>query len=189
MKQNDLTKMTYTSMFAAMAFVFGLITKFVPGLNLEMPQGGSVFGFPMIPLVFLGMLLGPKYGVLGGAVYGLTSIMLDGGVYHWVSFFSDYVVAFGVLGLTGLFKGALHNNGKFIGAIATVAFLRYLSHAIFGAIIFAEFAPEGVNPWFYSFVLYNAPYMLTSTSVTLVVGLLLRKRILRIAQDSGLVSV
>ncbi|MCF7932097.1 MAG: energy-coupled thiamine transporter ThiT [Acholeplasmataceae bacterium] len=188
MIQKELLKLTFTSMFVAMAIILGLITKYVPGLNLEMPQGGSVFGLPMLPLVLIGMLFGVRYGILGGAIYGLVSVLLDGGVYHWVSFFSDYLIAFGVLGLSGMFKGALADRDRFVVAIFVAAFLRYLSHAFFGSIIFAEFAPEGVNPWFYSFVLYNAPYMLSSTAVTVVIGLILRTRILRLAQDFKLMS-
>ncbi|MFP4178162.1 MAG: energy-coupled thiamine transporter ThiT, partial [Acholeplasmataceae bacterium] len=69
-----------------------------------------------------------------------------------------------------------------------VAFLRYLSHAFGGAIIFAEFAPEGMNPWFYSFVVYNAPYMLSSTALTLMVGLLIRSKLILVMEDYRLID-
>ncbi len=186
MKKNEIQKITLTSVFAAIAFVFGLLTKYVPGLNLEMPQGGSVFGFPMIPIVMLGFILGAKYGVLAGFIYGLTSIMLDGGLYHWGSLFFDYLIAFGVLGLTGLFKKDLYHPVKFVLIIMLVGFLRYVSHGLSGVILFGEFAPEGVNPWVYSFIYYNLPYMISSTMITALVASLLRIKMIVLTEQYGL---
>jgi thiamine transporter len=186
MKKNEIQKITLTSVFAAIAFVFGLLTKYVPGLNIEMPQGGSIFGFPMIPIVMIGFILGVRYGVLAGFIYGLTSIMLDGGLYHWGSLFFDYLIAFGVLGLTGLFRKDLHHPIRFVLAILCVGFLRYISHGLSGVILFAEFAPEGMNPWFYSFIIYNLPYMLSSTFFTCLVASLLRKKMIVLTEQFGL---
>jgi thiamine transporter len=186
MKKNEIQKITLTSVFAAIAFVFGLLTKYVPGLNLEMPQGGSVFGFPMIPIVMLGFILGWKYGILGGFIYGLTSVMLDGGLYHWGSLFFDYLIAFGVLGLTGLFKKDLYHPVKFVLIILLVGFLRYVSHGLSGVILFGEFAPEGVNPWVYSFIYYNLPYMISSTFLTALIASLLRKKMIILTEQYGL---
>ena len=189
MKKNELRKITFTSVFVAIAFVFGLMTKYMPGLNLEMPQGGSVFGFPMIPIVFIGFILGVKYGIIGGILYGLVSLMLDGVLYHWASLFLDYLIAFGVLGLTGLFKEKLHQPKQFILIILFVAFLRYLSHGLSGALIFGEFAPDGMNPWFYSFIVYNGPYMLTSAILTTIVASLIRKKIIILAEEYYLLDL
>jgi len=186
MKKNEIQRITLTSVFAAIAFVFGLLTKYVPGLNLEMPQGGSVFGFPMIPIVMLGFILGWKYGILGGFIYGLTSVMLDGGLYHWGSLFFDYLIAFGVLGLTGLFKKDLYHPVKFVLIILLVGFLRYVSHGLSGVILFGEFAPEGVNPWVYSFIYYNLPYMISSTFLTALIATLLRKKMIILTEQYGL---
>jgi thiamine transporter len=188
MRKNEIRKITFTSVFVAIAFVFSLITKYVPGLNLEMPQGGSIFGFPMIPIVLLGFILGVQYGILGGMLYGLISVLLDGGLYHWASLFFDYLIAFGVLGLTGLYRKHFNHPVKFVLVILFVGFLRYLSHSLGGAIIFAEFAPAGMNPWFYSFVVYNAPYMLSATFFTALVASLLRKKIIVLSEQYGLLG-
>ncbi|TNF09262.1 MAG: hypothetical protein EP317_01235 [Bacillota bacterium] len=188
MRKNEIRKITFTSVFVAIAFVFSLITKYVPGLNLEMPQGGSIFGFPMIPIVLLGFILGVQYGVLGGILYGVISVLLDGGLYHWGSLFFDYLIAFGLLGFTGLFKKYLFSPVKFVLVILFVGFLRYLSHSIGGVLIFGEFAPEGMNPWFYSFIVYNAPYMLSATFFTALVASLLRKKIIILSEQYGLLG-
>lgn len=188
MQQKELQKVALTSIFVALAFVFSLLTKYVPGLNLQMPQGGSVFGIAMLPIMFIGMIFGVRYGIIGGMLYGLVSLLLDGILYHWASLFTDYLIAFGFLGLTGLFKDGLKSNKTFVIAILCVGFLRYLSHSIGGVVLFSEFAPEGVNPWFYSFVLYNLPYMASSIALCLVIGLLLRKQILLLAQQNNLLT-
>lgn len=188
MQHKDIQKLTFTSVLVATAFVFSLVTKFVPGLNLQMPQGGTVFGIAMLPLILIGMLMGVRHGIIGGMLYGLVSLLLDGVLYHWASLFSDYLIAFGLIGLSGLFKNGMHDVKSFVYAVLFVMMLRYLSHAIGGAIIFAEFAPEGVNPWFYSFVLYNLPYMASTTALTLAVGLVIRPRIRRIAIDFQLLE-
>ncbi|MFP4186745.1 MAG: energy-coupled thiamine transporter ThiT [Acholeplasmataceae bacterium] len=184
----DIQKLTFTSVLVATAVVFSLMTKFIPGLNLQMPQGGQVFGIAMLPIILTGILFGVRYGVVGGMLYGLTSLLLDGVVYHWASVFTDYVFAFGVLGLAGLFRKSIYDWKEFTLVFIFVAFLRYLSHAFGGAIIFAEFAPEGMNPWFYSFVVYNAPYMLSSTALTLMVGLLIRSKLILVMEDYRLID-
>lgn len=190
MKQHqEIKKVAFTATLTALAIVFGLITKFVPGLNLQMPQEGTVFGFYMLPIILLSLILGPKYGIIGGIVYGLTSILIDGGLYAWQSLFTDYVIAFGVLGLAGFFKKGIYDWRWFLIATLSVSVLRYLSHSIGGAIIFAEYAPDGMNPWFYSFVVYNAPYMLSSTAVTMVLGLLILKKVRELSIDFGFLEL
>lgn len=189
MKRNfEIHKITFTSIMAALAIVFGLINKFIPGLNIQMPQGGSIFGFSMIPLVFIGLILGFKYGVIGGVLYGGVSLILDGGFYHWASIFTDYLIAFGVLGIVGLFRKGIYSWKVLILAIVTAGFLRYLSHSIGGAIIFAEFAPEGMSPWFYSFIIYNAPYMLSSITFTVIISILLLPLMRQLATDYQLIQ-
>ncbi len=184
----ELKKVAFTATFTALAVVFALITKYVPGLNLQMPQEGTVFGFSMLPIILVGLILGPKYGILSGIVYGLVNVLIDGGLYAWQSLFSDYIIAFGVLGLAGFFRKGIYHWIRFLLATISVGFLRYLSHAIGGAIIFAEYAPEGINPWFYSFVMYNAPYMATSIAVTAILGVLVLPKVRELAIEFGFIK-
>jgi len=51
---------------------------------------------------------------------------------------------------------------------------RFMMHLISGAIFFAEFAPEGMNPWVYS-TLYNGSYMLPEMVISLAIIYLLKK--------------
>lgn len=186
----ELKKLVLVSILVAVAIVFQLATTFIPGLNFQMPQGGSPFGIGMLPIILIALLFGLPYGILAGVIYGVVSLLLDGFVlYHWASLFLDYLVAFGVLGFAGLFKDGLKNPKDFALAILFAGFLRYLSHGLSGALLFGEYAPEGVNAWYYSFFLYNLPYMIASTAFVLVIGLAVRKPFYDLAVDQGFIEV
>lgn len=83
----------------------------------------------------------------------------------------DYLIAFGVLGLAGIFTGKPYSifAGTVVGSVA-----RFLVHWVVGATIWAEYMPDEffgmtmTSPWFYS-ALYNGSYMLPDMIVSLVV--------------------
>ena len=98
--------------------------------------------------------------------------MFDGGfALGWQSILGDYLVAFTVLGLAGLFRGRKY--GLFWGAVAGSA-ARFLVHYVVGATIWAVYMPETffgmtmTTPWFYS-LLYNGFYMVIDMILCLVI--------------------
>ena len=134
----------------------------------EMPQGGSV-ALTMVPILFIAVKRGPLAGFITGGIYGLLSLMIAGVIYHPMSILLDYILAFGLLGLAGFFKKNL--TGIIIGCSVGV-FGRFLSSLISGAVLFAEYAPEGQNPWIYSLV-YQATYMVPELIISVAVLVLL----------------
>ena len=73
------------------------------------------------------------------------------------------------MGIAGFFKKNL--SGIIMGT--TVGVLgRFVSSLISGAVLFAEYAPEGQNPWIYSLI-YQATYMVPELIISLVLLLLL----------------
>jgi len=80
----------------------------------------------------------------------------------------DYPLAFGCLGLAGFFR-----KYPIVGVIVAVTG-RFVMHLISGAVFFANFAPEGLNPWIYS-ALYNGSYMLPELVISLFVIFLLQR--------------
>ena len=89
----------------------------------------------------------------------------------------DYILAFTVLGLAGLFHKQKY--GFFTGTVAgSVA--RFLVHYVVGATVWAEYMPDSFfgmtmhSPWFYS-CLYNLAYMLPNIILCLVVFALINK--------------
>ncbi|HHU28973.1 TPA: hypothetical protein GXZ54_07440 [bacterium] len=181
---SETRKMSFTAMMVSLSIVFELIFKFVLnpflsaipviGIVFNMPYGGTV-SLTMLPLIIVSYRLGFSWGLLSGIIYGIINQIIDGQVYHWASLFLDYVLAFGLISLSSLFrKNALNGNKvNFILGMIVGAFMRYLMHSLSGVLIFAEYTPEGTNPFVYSFVLYNGPYMSVSLILCIVVGLVI----------------
>jgi thiamine transporter len=168
----DTRVLTEAAIAVALSFVLGLFVLF------KMPFGGSV-SLEMIPLILLSLRQGWKVGFIAGATYGLLDLAIDPFVVHPLQLLLDYPLAFGVLGLAGLFKPTV--RGAILGA--TVAVLaRFFCHFLSGVVFFASYAPESWNPLLYS-AAYNAAYLAPSLLIVIVVVLVLLKA-LEAAQPS-----
>lgn len=155
-------RLTEIAVCVAMAVVGSLIKVW------EMPQGGSV-ALTMVPILLIAIKNGPWAGVATGAIYGVLSLLIAGVVYHPMSIILDYVLAFGLLGLAGFFKKNVLQVviGCFVGVAG-----RFVSSLVSGAVLFAEYAPAGQNPWIYSLV-YQATYMVPEFIISTVIIVLL----------------
>lgn len=134
----------------------------------EMPQGGSV-ALTMIPLFVISLRRGAAAGIATGAIYGVISMLLAGVIYHPMSILLDYVLAFALVGTCGFFRKNL--SGIIFGVTSGVAG-RFLSSFLSGAVLFAEYAPEGQNPWVYSLI-YQATYLIPELIISLVIMLII----------------
>ena len=121
----------------------------------EMPQGGSV-SLAMIPILFISCKNGVVSGVITGMAYGLLAVLITGVIYHPASILLDYILAFGILGVSGAFGKGI--KGIVIGSIIGVTG-RFLLSSISGVVLFSSYAPQGQNLWLYSFA-YQATYMI-----------------------------
>ncbi|MCR5090243.1 MAG: energy-coupled thiamine transporter ThiT [Oscillospiraceae bacterium] len=166
-----LRALTEGAVFVALAQILSYIKLF------ELPQGGSVT-VAMLPIFIYCARWGFGPGILASFVYSVLQLLLDGAyAWGWQSMLGDYIVAFTVLGLAGLF----HNQryGLFIGTLVG-SLARFLVHYLVGVLVWGEYMPESffgmtmTTPWFYSF-LYNGSYMLIDMVLCLVVGALLFK--------------
>ena len=137
----------------------------------EMPWGGSVV-LSMVPIIMYAVRWGFGPGMLASFVFGVLQFVFDGGfAIGWQSIIGDYLLAFTVLGVAGLFRG--RKGGIFLGT--TVGGLaRFMVHYVVGATIWAEYMPDAFfgmsmkSPWFYS-LLYNLAYMVPNILITLLV--------------------
>jgi len=102
----------------------------------------------MLPMFIYGYFFGPAAGITAGTAYGLLQYFQDAYSVHWVQLILDYPVAFAMMGLAGLSRKNLP-LGALIGGAG-----RLLVHFICGFVFFAHYAPEGMNPIYYSLV-YN----------------------------------
>lgn len=159
------------AVFVALAQVLGYIKLF------ELPQGGSV-GIGMLPIFIFCARWGFGPGIIASFAYSILQLLLDGAyAWGWESIIGDYIAAFTVLGIAGLF----HKNkyGFFIGS-AVGSLARFLVHYIVGVVVWGEYMPESffgmtmTTPWFYS-LLYNGSYMVLDMVMCLIIGWLLWK--------------
>lgn len=163
--KNKLSIMTECAVMTALAFVCSFIKIW------EMPQGGSI-SLTMIPLFVISFRRGAWAGMISGAIYGVIAMLTAGVIYHPLSILLDYVLAFGLIGISGFFKKSFWGiaGGVTVGVLA-----RFISSLLSGAVLFAEFAPEGQNPWIYSLT-YQATYLVPEMIISLAVVLILYKK-------------
>lgn len=158
----------------AMAFVLGFIKI------IDMPYGGSVTAASMVPIIIAGYRHGLKWGLITGFAFSLLQLLtgLESVSYATSStaavaiIMLDYIVAFTVLGLLGIFKRNRHQTGVLISGAFVVCFLRFICHVITGCTVWAGVSIPTADGAVYSIV-YNAAYMIPETVVTLYVIALL----------------
>lgn len=166
----QILRLTESAVMIALATVLSNIKFF------EMPMGGSVTAFSMLPIVLIAFRYGVKWGTFTGAVYGMMQMLLGMhnlkyGTSLWavlVIILFDYIVAFGVLGAGGLFRDRVKNQAAAL-ALGSVAasFLRFACHFVSGWVVWGVWAPEGMPAWVYS-VTYNAYYMVPEAVLTAI---------------------
>lgn len=151
-------QLTYSAIAIALATGLSYISI------IKLPQGGSVTLCSMLMIVLIGYWFGAAQGVIAGVVYGLIQLALGGYVMHPVQLLLDYPIAFGVLGLAGVFSKS--ENGLMKGYLLGT-FLRFIIHVISGIVFFAEYAPEGFTPFAYS-IGYNITYIGVEVFITVI---------------------
>lgn len=176
MKNQTLRRVVQGAMMIALATVLSMLKIF------EAPYGGSVTLGSMVPIVLFAILYRkePKWGVLVGLAHGVLQLLLGLNAIAGIDFaswigavFLDYIIAFTVLGLAGLFARKFRNLvvGSAVGSLI-VCVLRFVCHFLSGILIWGAYAPEGQSAWFYSLT-YNGGYMLVETIITVVLVTLL----------------
>ena len=152
-KQNEGAKsLAYASVCIALSYALSFVKFFTLG-----PNGGSITFASLLPLMIFAYKFGPKKGVVAGMIYGLLQFIQSPQFYQPMQVLLDYPIAFGAIGLTGLFKNSKLLKNEFVkfflGALLAV-FLRYAAHVISGYYVFSSWAWEGYGPLAYSMV-YN----------------------------------
>ncbi len=162
-RQKHLRAMVEAGLFVALGFGLSFLKIKV------VPYGGSVTALSMLPILLIGFRHGLGWGLGAGVVYGILQMWQEGvlapagdlGTYLAMVAL-DYVLAFGVLGLSALF--AKRKKGL-VPAAAVCLLLRYASHVTSGVLLWSSYAWEGWGPLAYSFA-YNATYMVPELILT-----------------------
>ncbi|NKE05604.1 MULTISPECIES: energy-coupled thiamine transporter ThiT [Mesobacillus] len=179
MKQKQTLFLVEIAVFSALAYLLDLFSGFL--FSRIWPQGGSV-SIAMVPVFLMAFRWGIKGGAITGLLLGLLQFILGfSQIYHPVQGFIDYLVAFTVLGIAGIFarqiKDSIQNadKKKWIGFIIAGTFigslLRFIAHFFSGWIFFGVWAPEGQPAWLYS-IIYNGTYMIPSMILSAIIIIL-----------------
>ena len=206
---NKTKRLTESAMLLALAIVLELVSKmFIP----EMPFGGQITLVSMLPIVLISYRHGVKWGLVAGLGYALIEMIIgaktvaaafqpgyfgDGTMIlnAFIMCVLDYLVAFSVLGLGGIFRDKVKNPGTALSLGSIVALgLRYVSHIASGYILFSGWAEwfftqegfpawgaklvEALSPGMLGFVyslVYNGMYMVPEIILTALVAVLLAR--------------
>lgn len=139
----------------------------------QLPYGGALTLASMFPLILISYRHGVLVGMGCGLVYGLLQQLLSLSYIQGMTLFSalmvivlDYSLAFGVIGLGGIFKKACKNQTTdFIYGSLIACFLRYTCHVIAGCTVWAGLSIPTNAAFWYS-LLYNAAYMIPEALIT-----------------------
>ena len=150
--------------FSAVAMALAMITSFLK--LFDAPMGGSVTLFSMLFICCIGYWYGLRAGLMMGVAYGLLQLISDPYIISLPQMITDYLLAFGALGLSGLFCNK--KNGLIKGYIAGVLG-RYFFSFLSGLIFFASYAEgTGMSAPVYSLA-YNGAYLGLEALITLIV--------------------
>lgn len=168
------TRLFTTKIIAEASVIVALSTALSFLKVFAMPQGGSVTAGSMVPLLWISARRGVRIGLFTSTIYGLVQFAAGPFVVHPIQVLLDYPIAFGALGVMGLFMShPLIGTGVGIGG-------RFMSHFLSGFIFFAAYAPEGMNPMLYSAV-YNGGYLGGELVVSLILMyIIVRKDLIRV---------
>lgn len=165
-------RMTECAIMIALAAVLSFVKL------ADLPAGGSITLGSMLPIVLVAYRHGWRWGTLAGVVHGAIQLLVGMSVFAYVTSWRaavavvllDYVVAFGAIGLAGVFRRAGRDDAKALvpGALLAAA-VRYLCHVISGATVWAGLSIPTEAALWYS-IAYNATYMIPETIVLLALA-------------------
>ncbi len=173
-------KITKTQILAESAIMAALsIAIFAVSDMLPWPflYGGGFSIFGQVPIILVSYRHGIKNGLSAALVLAMFEMMMGyknftyvtGLAAYLIVAFADYIVAFGCLGLGGMFRDKFGGRQSLEMAIGggVVCVIRFVCHYISGVTIWKGYCPEGMAVELYSFF-YNGSYMLIELLLTVI---------------------
>ena len=166
-----------TKMMAMGAVCFALSSVLSMIKIWTRPQGGSITAASMLPLMLFSYVYGMGPGCLVGALYGVLQFIIEPYFLSLPQMLLDYPIAFGMMGLAGLFSKMDNENLGLTVGVVLASVGRFVAAVLSGVIFFAEYAGDQ-NPWVYSIV-YNGSYMLPECIICVILCLAVGLRLAR----------
>ena len=165
--------------FAALSAVLYIIRPF------SLPYGGSITLGSMVPVMWLSLRRGVRVGFIAGAIFGLVALLIDvmllpySPITNPVQVVLEYPIAFGALGLAGIFHKS--STAPAMVGVGISILAKFFLHVIAGIIFWFWTVPEGWNPVAWSAV-YNGSFLLVEfISSAILMYILVKKRTLEYA--------
>ena len=158
-KKITAKQLTFCGIAIAISMVLSMIKLF------ELPNGGSITTCSMLFICLIGYWYGPRIGITTALAYGVLQFISDPYMYSIPQVIVDYPLAFGALGLSGIFSNKKY--GLYLGYIIGVLG-RFVFAFLSGLIFFSHYAPEGTPAALYSFT-YNGSYLAVEAVITLII--------------------
>ncbi len=158
-----IQRLTVSAVMLALATVLAVVCELIPFLNL--PFGGGFTVASMLPIVIISYMYGIKWGLFTSFTYSCIQIILSlimgktvlalftptsddymGIAIAFAIIIIDYILAYTVLGLGGIFRNKIKNKviAIVLGVVVALS-LRYLCHIVSGYIFYGAWAE-----WFFS---------------------------------------
>ena len=182
-RSKNLSKKTiWTTKMLSMGAICMALSSVLSMIRLfSMPMGGSITPASMLPMMLFAYVYGVGPGCTLGVLYGVLQFILDGGnaaAYGFVPMLLDYPIAFGLMGLAGLFRRMKDTRtGLTLGMVAG-CIGRFAASFTSGVIFYGAYAPEGWNPVWYS-IAYNGAYMGVECVICALLTILVGERLVR----------
>jgi thiamine transporter len=153
-----------------------------------LPFGGSITLGSMIPVMWLALRRGVKVGSTAGVLFGILALPIDvvlvgasNIIASPVQVVLEYPLAFGALGLTGMFHKKTVRYAE--AGVAISVFIKFLVHYFVGVYIWVtvySFPPEyGQYLWP---AVYNGSFLLVEYIISaILIAILVRQRTLEYA--------
>lgn len=166
------------------AIMIALATVLSMFKAVDLPYGGSVTVCSMLPIMLVAYRYGLVRGIVTGAVYGGTQLILGMNALSYATSWQaavaivvlDFILAFAALGLVSIFgsKSYQKQSISFFGGVLIACAVRYIFHVVAGCTVWAGVSVPSGDGLIYSLI-YNATYMLPETIVTVIGGFYLTK--------------
>ena len=150
--------------FSAMAMALAMVTSIIK--LIDMPMGGSVTLCSMLFICLIGYMYGLRTGLTAAMAYGILQLVSNPYIISIPQMLTDYLFAFGALGLAGIFAKSKNGlvKGYLVGVIGRF-FFTFLS----GMIFFGSYGADyGMSAPVYSLV-YNGAYLGAEALITVII--------------------
>ena len=160
MKKINTRRLTESAMMIALSTVISFVCSLIPVVPFNFPFGGGITVAGMLPVILIGYLYGTRWGLLTAFSYSLIQMLLghstvsalflpieEGGMPIFSALLIcaiDYIFAYTVLGLGGLFKKYTKPGKALLFGTLLATGARYICHIVSGTIFYGAWAQ-----WFF----------------------------------------